>query len=697
MKVQTSVNFKKETKKTIFSIFVFIITYLLLFALSIGLTAACIYGGIWIIRLIPNILTLGLGLGLIASAFTILFYLLKFIFASSKRDISNLTEINAIDEPQLFALIAEIVKEVDTKFPKKVYLSYDVNACVFYDSNFWSMFFPIRKNLQIGIGLVNSVTQQELKAILAHEFGHFSQKSMKVGSYVYNVNEIIYNMLYKNESINKMNEQWSSINGYAVIFIRISMSIIRGIQKILEKLYSYININYMALSREMEFHADEIAAHVAGSKALSESLLRLSFSSFALDHVLNYYDTQIKQNLKSENLYKEQLVVIEYFAKKYKYAMSGMFPDIGLNQIKKYNKSKLNIENQWASHPSDEDRIKALDSLNIVKSNIDDSPAIKLFANNAHVAKQISDRIFEQIQYTELPKELSLEQFSTDFIKEIEEGSFDAMFNGFYDNNNPVIEKLAYVDKSSFDSSPEQLFSDQRIETIYELSSLKNDQEALLAIQDGEIKIKSFDYDQTKYPVQEASVILQQVEKEIEKKKLTISNNNEEVFRYYYTVAKDQNKEDQLFSLYYEFAKIDQANVEELELYAKLIENTRFIFQTTAFNEITSYLVDLQHLEIKLKTRLKVLLETPLLADKIDQEHKESLQKYLENTLSYFYIDTYNDENLSLLFSAIHHYQGLILQKYFLKKQEILKFQKELTLSINNVQQTEKNYNFQDQ
>jgi len=38
------------------------------------------------------------------------------------------------------------------------------------------MFLPVKKNLQIGMALVNSVTVTEFKAILAHEFGHFSQK-----------------------------------------------------------------------------------------------------------------------------------------------------------------------------------------------------------------------------------------------------------------------------------------------------------------------------------------------------------------------------------------------------------------------------------------------------------------------------------------------------------------------------------------
>jgi len=238
----------------------------------------------------PMIWTLLIGGGLIVSGLTILFFLVKFIFTSNKMDRSHLTEIKNIDHPKIFALIEEIVKEVDMSFPKKVYLSNDVNASVFYDSNFWSMFLPIKKNLNIGPGLMNAVTEQEFKAILAHEFGHFSQKSMKVGSYVYQVNQVIYNMLYKNDSFDNIIAKAASLHSIIAICIAGSIWIIKQIQFILQKLYNYININYMSLSREMEFHADEIAANVAGSKYLASALTRLDFSNHALDTSFSFYD-----------------------------------------------------------------------------------------------------------------------------------------------------------------------------------------------------------------------------------------------------------------------------------------------------------------------------------------------------------------------------------------------------------------------
>ena len=45
------------------------------------------------------------------------------------------------------------------------------------------------------MGLVNVLTLSEFKAVLAHEFGHFSQNSMKLHRYVYTANRIIADMV----------------------------------------------------------------------------------------------------------------------------------------------------------------------------------------------------------------------------------------------------------------------------------------------------------------------------------------------------------------------------------------------------------------------------------------------------------------------------------------------------------------------
>jgi Zn-dependent protease with chaperone function len=197
-------NFKKEIKKVMFGIIFFAVVYLLLLFSSVLLAIACGLAGLGIIALIPNLLTIIAGLAIFAFGLMVMVFLLKFMFSKKTNDRSQYIEIHREEEQELFDFIDKINAETNSPKPKKIYISADVNAAVFYDSSFWSMFLPIRKNLVIGLGLVNTINLSEFKAVLAHEFGHFSQRSMKLGSYVYNANSIIYDMLYNNDSYSNL-------------------------------------------------------------------------------------------------------------------------------------------------------------------------------------------------------------------------------------------------------------------------------------------------------------------------------------------------------------------------------------------------------------------------------------------------------------------------------------------------------------
>ena len=159
--IAVSSAFQKMTTQAILSIVFFLIVYVLLIVLGISITILAAYAGLQIIIVKPAFITLMIGAGLLSMGILILIFLFKFIFSKKEVDRSHLVEITENEEPKLFQLIHEIVQEVDTQFPKKVYLSSEVNACVFYDSSFWSMFLPVKKNLQIGMGLVNSVSDIE--------------------------------------------------------------------------------------------------------------------------------------------------------------------------------------------------------------------------------------------------------------------------------------------------------------------------------------------------------------------------------------------------------------------------------------------------------------------------------------------------------------------------------------------------------
>jgi Zn-dependent protease with chaperone function len=93
-------------------------------------------------------------------------------------------EVTAEQEPELFRFLYALADRVRAPRPHRVFLSMRVNAAVFYDLKLINLLLPSKKNLEIGLGLVNTLNLSEMTAVLAHEFGHFAQRSMAVGRWV---------------------------------------------------------------------------------------------------------------------------------------------------------------------------------------------------------------------------------------------------------------------------------------------------------------------------------------------------------------------------------------------------------------------------------------------------------------------------------------------------------------------------------
>lgn len=683
MNIEVSKNFRKRTIKAIASIVLFMIVYVILIAFAVGLTVLCALGGFFMIKNHPSFFTLMFGLGLASLGFYILAFLFKFLFKKHTIDLSHLVEIKEENEPKLFVFIREIVNEVDTNFPKKIYLSADVNASVFYDSNFWSLFFPVKKNLNIGLGLVNTITRQELKAILAHEFGHFSQKSMKVGSYVYYVNQIIFNMLYENDSFDKTIQKWGNSNNYFSIFLIISVKIIEAIQWILKKMYGLININYLALSREMEFHADEVAANVAGIHPLQESLLRMDLVDSAYNSVLSFYSDKISQNIKPKNVYNEQLFLLDFFAKDSQIEFKNGLPLVSELDANKFNKSKLNIENQWASHPSTHDRNAKLNKLNIHKETTENQMANTVFQDIEKIQEKITAKLFSSIENIETFGYLSLEDFKSEYQEQFEKNTFNSIYNGYYDNKNPNYFEINTLDKNSDVSFFDALFSKEKIDMVYEFIALENDKMVIENIANKQISIKSFDYDGHKFKAKDALELLPKIEKEINNLRNKITENDISIFLFFNNLAKKDYRDGSLILKYKAFFNYDSEYEKRAAYYNDLINATDFLSVVTPIEVIKSKLKNVYALEVNIKKEIQDMLSNELFKKELTADIRESFELYLKENWLYFSNGKYIEEELNIFYKAINNYMFIISRGYFLLKKELLDFQSELLTTAN--------------
>ncbi len=677
-RIKLSKEFKNQTTKAILSIVLFFLVYLAISALAVVLTILCVIGGVLLIEFWPGLLTIVFGFGLASLGLLILIFLIKFIFKSHKIDRSDLVEIKESDEPELFQLIKEIVSEVGTKFPKKVYLSHDVNAAVFYNSSFWSMIFPVRKNLLIGMGLINTVSIVELKAILAHEFGHFSQRTMKVGSYVYNVNHVIYNLLFENDSFGNLVQKWASISGYVFIFVRIAVEIIKCIQWILQKMYNVVNINYLGLSREMEFHADEVAACITGPTALRDSLLRLNLAEHSYHSVMKFYESKFDENLKSENIYKNQFFVMNFLAKENEMYFKNDLPIVSIDELNKFNKSKLVIKDQWASHPSIEERIKRLDKKFKPNAESKDSPCIYSFNNIDSLQIKLNNQFFSTVKFTGDIKNLSNGDFEKKYLDNYQSNTFDKVYNGYYDDKNPSHFELDKISSNYNLKNSNDLFSDKKIDLVYTSIALKSDIELLKQISNKEYPINSYDYDGKRYKRKESSQLIEKLKAELAAINEDIRKNDLEIYLHFKSTENSEGDVSKLDELYADFMKIDSEYENKLKPYFKLNEAAQFLNFVTPVEEIESNFLRIRIIEKELKLGITELMEDNNCLAEMKDIVKENFTKYLSKDWEYFGNENYYDENLHILFNASNDFYVLVSNAHFMAKKNLLDYQAKL-------------------
>jgi Zn-dependent protease with chaperone function len=504
---ETSKRFRKEVGKVLTSIVLFFIVYVLLICLAIILAILTVYGGVALILAAPKFLTLMIGVGLIGLGIMVLFFLVKFIFAVSKFDHSNSIEIKEADQPALFAFIRKLSEETQTSFPKKIYISPEVNACVFYDSSFWSMLLPVKKNLQIGLGLVNVLTVSEFKAVVAHEFGHFSQRSMKLGSFVYNVNKVIYNMLYHNSGYGNTLNVWANIHGLFAVFAALTVRIVKCIQWVLQKMYALINKNYMALSREMEFHADAVAASVSGSDSLITALRRLDLADASYNMVLSKYSEFFKEKLVADNMYHDHQTVMHLIAKERKLEIKENIPVINDGFLNDQAQNRVNYKDQWASHPPVEERTKQLAQLN-VKAQQNDASAWTLFTERDLLQQQLTKKIYADVPMPEETTIVDAATFQSKYLLEQEAYRLPAIFNGFFDDREISefdVDKLVNERPTNIATdSWSDLFDRENLSLPKKITGLYSDIAILENIEGGHINVKSFDFDGQKYNAKES-------------------------------------------------------------------------------------------------------------------------------------------------------------------------------------------------
>ena len=273
-------------------------------------------------------------------------FMFKPLFARSPKRPEALT-LNPALEPKLFQFIAHVSDLLSAPMPKRIDLNCELNASAGFRRG-WLSFFGNDLVLSIGLPLVAGMDIRQFAAVLAHEFGHFTQgTAMRFGYIIGRIDRWFVRVVYERDSWDEALDDWSNSveDSRLAIILWCAHIAIWFSRQILKLLMLCGHAVSCFLSRQMEFHADSCAINVSGSEKFETMLIRLREQSVL--HSLAYQGFQHfweKKHQVPDNI-PEYLIKLEN-------QMPANFHEQARNTL-------LNeTAGLWATHPTAAQRIQ---------------------------------------------------------------------------------------------------------------------------------------------------------------------------------------------------------------------------------------------------------------------------------------------------------------------------------------------------
>ncbi|MFF1927692.1 M48 family metalloprotease [Streptomyces sp. NPDC058228] len=172
------------------------------------------------------------------------------------------------DQPELWEQVRAAAEATGERPPDELYLVAEVNAGVAEQSRLLGL-LPGRRRMLLGLPLLAGLTVPRLRAVLAHEFGHYGNLDTRLGGITMRGREAV---LHTVEMFSGGSTQMHQAIGalyvsYAHMFLRTSQSV----------------------ARHQELAADRVAAQHAGRAATVATLRALPVLDAAHTHYMNTY------------------------------------------------------------------------------------------------------------------------------------------------------------------------------------------------------------------------------------------------------------------------------------------------------------------------------------------------------------------------------------------------------------------------
>lgn len=267
------------------------------------------------------------------------------------------TELKENDRKKLNSIIETICKRTGQKKPHQIIITEGTGVAV-------TGFFT--KKIIIGMVALKFMNEEDILAILAHEYGHFANKDTLLGYLTYRIQNFI-------EIQKEINRQNIGASYTLIVYLPTWLFFY-----VLSKYYSLISLWY---SRRVEFRADDFASGLVGEQKFVDALVKYCIVTDIFDEVVPQYVTHyLKQGKRIVNLY-------EYIK-----------PVYSEENMRRALHTVLSAKSSWwSTHPSISER---LEMLNIKKVNLSfDSELKPILENQESYETQASEIMTQKMAY----------------------------------------------------------------------------------------------------------------------------------------------------------------------------------------------------------------------------------------------------------------------------------------------------------
>jgi Zn-dependent protease with chaperone function/tetratricopeptide (TPR) repeat protein len=323
-----------------------------------------VVGGAFYLFLAIGTIPVQLAVVLVVMLVASLFAIVRSLF-SRRKEIPPGREVSLIDVPELWKLVEDVARKLDARPVDVIYVTPFTGIAVYERGSILQKLRGAgKRHLILGMGVLPGLTQGQLAAILAHEYGHFSNRDTAGGNLAYlvytSLTQIAEGLIRGGVAL-AFNPVWWFVMGYQRIFLRVTLG----------------------ASRLQEVLADRYAAMAYGSQNFIDglkSIIRESIS-FPLGA-----DLEIRKSLEL-NRPISNLYVLPLDAN-----LQGELQN-------KLDEAMNRQTSLYDSHPAPRERIGWIERMHIPYSSFQDNQQLSLylFPNPEDLQRELTADLMKQV------------------------------------------------------------------------------------------------------------------------------------------------------------------------------------------------------------------------------------------------------------------------------------------------------------